>query len=237
VATDALREIASRGRLPILCGGSGFYIRALIDGLFPGPTRDEALRARFESAEERRPGIVHRYLRRADPAAAARIAPGDIHKTVRAAEICWQARRPATELFSELGRAALSGFRAYHIGLDPPREALYEKINSRSRHLFEMGLIEEVRHLLDCGYPANSKAFESVGYRQVIDYLEGRSTFEQAVSDTAQKTRNYAKRQRTWFRKDPRIQWFANFGGDPSVRAEALAILQANILDGSGTFF
>jgi tRNA dimethylallyltransferase len=226
VASAALREIASRGRIPVLAGGTGFYLRALLDGLFPGPSRDAALRTRLERREERRSGSLHRILQRLDPAAAARIHPNDKNKTMRALEARLIEGRPLSSLF-ERGREPLTGFRPIKLGLDPPRELLYARLNARASALFERGLVDEVRQLLKAGVARGAKPFESLGYKQALQVVEGAITLEQAVESTQLETRRYAKRQTTWFRKEHGMHWLAGFGDDARVQAEALAIVSA----------
>lgn len=225
LAEAALREIAGRGRIPVVAGGTGFYLRALLDGLFPGPSRDETLRARLQRREEGRPGSLHRLLKRLDPAAAARIHPNDKNKTMRALEVRLIEGRPLSALF-ERGRAPLTGFRAIKLGLDPPREQLYERLNDRTRLIFERGLVEEVRHLLAAGVSRGSKPFESLGYKQTLQVVDGSLTFEEALESTQLETRQYAKRQITWFRKEHGVHWLAGFGDDPRVQADAFAIVK-----------
>jgi tRNA dimethylallyltransferase len=225
-AAAALREIAGRGRIPVLAGGTGFYLRALLDGLFPGPSRDRALRTRLELREERRPGSLHRILQRLDPAAAARIHPNDKNKTMRALEVRLIEGRPLSSLF-ERGRAPLTGFRPIKLGLDPPRELLYARLNTRASAIFERGLVDEVRQLLKAGVAREAKPFESLGYKQALQVVEGTITLEQALESTQLETRRYAKRQTTWFRKEHGMHRLAGFGDEAHVQAEALAILGA----------
>ncbi len=220
-ARQLLREIAARGRLPVVCGGTGFYLRALLEGLFPGPQRDEALRQRLAAREARRPGLLYRLLRRLDPASAARIHPSDRHKLIRAVEVCLLLRRPLSEAFA-LGRDRLEGFRVLKIGLDPPREALYQRLNERCRKMFEAGLVDETRRILELGYAPDVKPLGSHGYRQAVQMLRGELTYEQALYYAQRDTRRYAKRQWTWFRREPDIVWFRGFGDDPAVQEEAL---------------
>ncbi|HXG32088.1 MAG TPA: tRNA (adenosine(37)-N6)-dimethylallyltransferase MiaA [Bryobacteraceae bacterium] len=220
-ARQVLREIAARGRLPVVCGGTGFYLRALLEGLFPGPQRDEALRQRLAAREARRPGLLYRLLRRLDPASAARIHPSDRHKLIRAVEVCLLLRRPLSEAFT-LGRDRLEGFRVLKIGLDPPREALYQRLNERCRKMFEAGLVDETRRILELGYAPDVKPLGSHGYRQAVQMLRGELTYEQALYYAQRDTRRYAKRQWTWFRREPDIVWFRGFGDDPAVQQEVL---------------
>src|SRR5688572_2916347 len=155
LARKALTEISARGRLPIVAGGTGFYLRALLEGLFEGPVRDEALRARLAA---RKPGSLHRLLRHFDPVAAARIHENDTNKVMRALEVILKARRPLTELFAT-GRDALTGYRVIKVALDPPREELYARIERRVVEMFEGGLLEETRAILERGYPPSAKPF------------------------------------------------------------------------------
>ena len=230
LAEAAIREVSARGRTVVLVGGTGFYLRGLLEGLSPGPTRDDVLRARLLEKEQMRPGSVHRILARLDPASAARIHPHDKNKTMRALEVRLLEGAPLSSMF-ERGRAPLSGFRPVKIGLDPPRDLLYARLNERARRMFDPGvskasLADEVRRLLSAGVPPEAKPFESLGYKQVLQMLQGRITGEQALESTQLETRRYAKRQLTWFRKEQGVQWIAGFGDDPQVQAEALAILQ-----------
>lgn len=216
-ARPLLEEITRRGKIPIVCGGSGFYLRALLDGLFEGPTGNSALRDRLAGIEQRRPGRLHSYLSRLDPASAGRIAAADVNKLIRAVEVCLLERRALSEVQAERGRTALNGFRVLQIGLDPPRAALYTKINTRVEQMYAGGLLEEVQALRALGYDAQTKAFEAVGYRQALRHLAGEWDLPAAIADTQQRTRNYAKRQWTWFRRDPRVHWLSGFGTDTKL--------------------
>jgi tRNA dimethylallyltransferase len=211
VARGILSEIASRGNVPVVVGGTGFYLRALLDGLFEGPKRDETLRAGLVEKEQRRVGFLHRLLRRLDRAAAMRIHANDKNKLIRAIEICILAKRPVTELHAE-GTAALEGFEVVQIGLDPSREVLYEKLNDRCEAMFEAGLVQEVKEILALGYAENVKPFESLGYKQALLFLQEKYTFSQALQEMQLETRRYAKRQWTWFKKDSRVSWIPGFG-------------------------
>jgi tRNA dimethylallyltransferase len=193
--------------------------------LFPGPSRDETIRARLARREESRSGSLHRILERLDPAAAARIHPNDKNKTMRALEVRLIEGRPLSALF-ERGRAPLTGFHPIQLGLDPPRELLYARLNGRASAIFERGLVDEVRHLLAAGVPSGAKPFESLGYKQALQVAEGSLTLEQALESTQLETRRYAKRQITWFRKEPGVHWLHGLGDDPRVQAEALAIVR-----------
>lgn len=216
----ALHDIASRANLPIVTGGTGFYLRALLDGLAEGPARDEALRTRLAAREARRPASLHRLLRRFDPATAARIHANDVPKVMRAVEICLTARRPATEVFAA-GKEKLEGFRILKLGLFPNRDDLYARLERRLEAMFEQGVVEETAAILALGFPETAKPFESIGYKQSLQILKGELTRTEALYYARRDTRNYAKRQMTWFRKEPGIEIINGFGDDAATLAIA----------------
>jgi tRNA dimethylallyltransferase len=220
LARQAIAEIAARGKLPIVTGGTGLYLRALLEGLFPGPQRSNEMRERLRhSAERHGPAWLHRLLRRLDAAAAERIHANDQPKLIRAIEVCLAARQPLTEAW-QAGREPLRGFRILRIGLDPPRLLLYQRLDARAEAMFTAGLIEETRELLQ-KYGESPRAFDSLGYRQARAVLRGEMTEAEAVAVTAQGHRNYAKRQLTWFRREPEMHWLQGFGDDAAVLAAA----------------
>jgi tRNA dimethylallyltransferase len=221
---DQIAETA----MPVVVGGTGLYLRALLDGLFPAPPRDPALRARLADRERRRPGSLHRLLRRFDSEAARAIHPNDVPKLIRALEVYLLTKRPITSWFAG-GRDALPGFRPLKIGLAPPRDALYQRLNSRCERMFAAGLVEEVKAILALGWPASAKPFESHGYRQSLQILRGELTLEQAVVEAQTNTRRYAKRQMTWFRKEPGIEWLSGFGDQPCVQQAAIDHVRASL--------
>jgi tRNA dimethylallyltransferase len=228
LAREALGEIVSRHRLPIVTGGTGLYLRALLEGLFAGPQRSEEIRTRLRSSAQRHgPGWLHGLLRRLDREAAARIHSNDRPKLIRAIEVCLAARQPLTEAW-KAGRDPLTGYRILRIGLDPPRAQLYARIDSRAAEMFASGLVEETRNLVG-KYGDSPRAFDSLGYRQARAVLRGEATESEAIAATRQAHRNYAKRQLTWFRREPYVRWLPGFGDDPSIASQAIALVQENL--------
>jgi tRNA dimethylallyltransferase len=218
----------ARTALPGVVGGTGFYLRALLDGLFPAPTRDESVRERLAAREKARPGSLHRLLRRFDPAASRTIHPNDVPKVIRALEVYLLTKRPISDWFAQ-GRDALAGFRTLKIGLAPPREALYRRLDARCEQMFAGGLVEEVRGILAMGWPESAKPFESHGYRQALQMLRGEMTAQEALTEAQTNTRHYAKRQVTWFRKEPGVEWLAGFGNDADVQQSAIEMVGAYV--------
>ncbi len=220
-ARQVLREISERRHLPIVVGGTGLYLRALLEGLFPGPQRSEELRERLrESAARRGPDHLYRVLRRLDRAAAEKVHANDIPKLIRAIEVCLASRQKISELWQQ-GRDPLQGFRILRVGLDPDRVALYERINERARQMFEAGLVEETKTLLQ-KYGSTTRSIESLGYKQAVQFLQGELNREQAIQSAQQAHRNYAKRQMTWFRREEDVTWLKGFGDDRQIQREAL---------------
>jgi tRNA dimethylallyltransferase len=222
----ALESVRRGGNLPILVGGSGLYLRALLVGLFSGPQRSEDLRQRFGGVAARHGReFLHRMLLRKDPASAARMHPRDTQKIIRALEVCFLARQPFS-LLLEQGREPLGGFQAFKIGLNPPRTELYRRIDARTEQMYANGLVEEVRNALARASGASVAPLEALGYRQARAFVEGQVSFADALRDTQAATRQYAKRQLTWFRKEPGVLWFEGFGDDPSVEQRVLEWLE-----------
>ncbi len=217
-ARPVLREVASRGKLPIVVGGTGLYLRALLEGLFAGPPRSEDLRARLQGRElEKGQGYLHRVLRRLDSASAAKIHANDTPKIIRAIEVCVAARQKMSALW-EQGRDPLTGFDIVRVGLDPERARLYERINQRCAAMFQAGLLAETRVLL-ARYPqllsVSNSPLNALGYREAGKVVRGELTEAEALAAAQQAHRNYAKRQLTWFRKEKSVDWLSAFGDEP----------------------
>jgi tRNA dimethylallyltransferase len=221
-ARRVLEEIKARGHLPIMVGGTGLYLRALLEGLFPGPQRSEELRERLrERAASRGSHYLHAILRRLDRAAAEKIHAHDTPKLIRGIEVCLASRQKMTDLWQRQGRDPLRGFRILRLGLDPDRQALYDGIDRRAQEMFEGGLIEETQCLSE-RYGVAAGPLSSLGYRQAMQCLRGDLTREQALQAAQQAHRNYAKRQMTWFRHEPDVYWLRGFGEDAEIQHEAL---------------
>ncbi len=230
LALAVLEDLRRRGRLPIFTVGTGLYLRALLEGLAEAPQRSEELRERLRaSAEEHPAGYLHRVLKRLDPEAAQKIAPADEQKLIRAIEVCVLARKPVSEVL-QAGRQPLEGWRALKIGLMPPREKLNERINARTDAMLEGGWLREVQALLERGLHHDAKPFDFIGYRELRGVLRGKIPVEEAREAIQQATRRYAKRQLTWFRKEPGVHWFSGFGDDAGLQAAILAWLQSQEL-------
>ncbi len=221
-ARPILDEIAARDRLPIVVGGTGFYLRALLEGLCPSPPRSDVLRARLARRESRHPGWLHATLARFDQPSAGRIHPADVQKLIRAVEVLLATHEPLSKWF-ERGRDPIVGVRALKLGLDPPRAELYARLDDRLDQMFAAGLLDEVRHVLSLGFPSTSKALEAHGYKQALQVLMNELPMSEAILQAKRNTRRYAKRQWTWFRRDPEVNWISGFGHTPPIQQAALA--------------
>lgn len=218
LARAALVDIRSRGRVAIVAGGTGLYLRALLRGLFTGPSRDKALRRRLEALADRfGDARLHRLLARVDPASAARLDPRDRVRIVRALEVYRASGRPLTDHHRE-GSHALEGFAVLTLGLAPDRERLRAAVLRRSRDMMAGGLVDEVRGLL-ARYPADLRPLQAIGYRQAVGIVQGRLTADVALRDIVKDTMRYAKRQMTWFRHQEDVRWCAE-----ADEAHALAV-------------
>lgn len=236
-AADARRVIAgieSRGRLAVLVGGTGFYLRALRQPLFQTQPTDEKLRARLTRLRDARgPEHLHRILRRLDTASAARLSARDWPRVQRALEVRLQTGRTLSEQRAARPDPPALAARLRVFVLNPPRAELYSRIDARAEAHFRAGLIEEVERLLARGVPAGTQALGAHGYRRVVEHLRGERTLAGAVEQTKLDVRHYAKRQRTWFRREPGAEWIEGFGDDPRVQLEVVGMIGES-LSGAG---
>jgi tRNA dimethylallyltransferase len=223
---EALQEVRARGRLPIVTAGTGLYLRALLEGLSPLPPRSPELRARLNAeAEEKGSEFLHRMRARVDPASAGEIAPQDAPKLIRALEVYFLARQPRSAFFRS-GRNPLEGYRVLKLGLLPERATLYQRIEQRIEQMLNAGWPEETRRLLE-HFPVGAKPFGFLGYKQLAAHLRGELSLKDAIKQTKHETRQYAKRQITWFRKEPDVGWLHGFGDAAALQADALNRLRA----------
>jgi tRNA dimethylallyltransferase len=210
LARQALEGVRARGRLPIVAGGTGLYLRALLEGLFEGPPRDEALRRRLEALADRfGDARLHRLLSHKDEAAAARIPPRDRVRVVRALEVFRATGRPISDQQRE-GAVPLRGYEVLAVGLDPGRAALREAIEARTREMLARGLVDEVRGLVDGGLDPLARPLQAIGYSQALSVLRGEMTQDEAERAIVTATLRFAKRQMTWFRHQADARWFAH---------------------------
>jgi tRNA dimethylallyltransferase len=231
-AREVLAQVSARMRIPLVVGGTGFYLRALLQGLPPLPTKNDSVRQGLAQREKRRQGSLHRILTRLDPESARRIHASDIQKLIRALELrmLTRAPRPAPE-----SAAALQGYRTLILGLDPDRMNLAGRLESRTRQMFEHGLLEEVRGLLAQGLSGKEKPFEALGYKQALQVLRGECSIEEAIESTTIATRQYAKRQRTWFRRNSGIVWVDGFGEENTTQLFAIDTIRDWLTSSPGT--
>ena len=228
-AVAVLDDLHRRNHIPILTVGTGLYLRALLDGLADLPQRSEEVRERLRATRDRHPaGYLHRVLRRLDAEAAGRIASADEQKLIRAIEVCLLTKRPLTQVYSH-GRTALEGWRPIKLGLQPPREDLYEKIHARTESMLAQGWLDEVKTLMNSGLAENAKPFDFIGYREMRGVARGEMQVADATSAIQQATRRYAKRQITWFRGEANVQWLEGFGDSPQTQAAALEFVAQSL--------
>ncbi len=221
-ALEILEDTRRRGKTPVLTAGTGLYLRALLEGLAEAPLRSEELRERLRAAvEERGPGYLHRLLARLDAEAAARIGVRDTQKIIRAIEMRLATGKTVGEIHRS-GREPLAGYEVIKIGLAPSRAALYQRIHERVEAMIRAGWIEEVRQLVAEGVPADVKPFQFIGYAEWREHFAGRLAKDEAIARIQQATRNFAKRQITWFRKETAVHWLEGFGDDPKIFSAAL---------------
>jgi tRNA dimethylallyltransferase len=208
-ALEAADDILRRGRLPFVVGGTGLYIKALVDGLFPGPGREPAIRAALEAeADAAGLEVLFKRLREVDPEYAGTIRDRDRIRIIRALEVYTATGRPMSEHFRQTA-SPVSDYHIVRIGLSLDREPLYRRIEARVDRMFERGLVDEVRGLLARGVPRDAPPFRALGYRHVLELIDGRLRSEEAKARTKLDTRHYAKRQMTWFRKMAGFAWFS----------------------------
>lgn len=227
LAARTIEEVEARGHTAILVGGTGFYLRALVKPLFVGPLTDVTLRARLSRLRDLRgPEHLHRMLARVDPQAARSLSPRDWSRTMRALEVFFQTGRRISVSQPETPPAPELAARICVIALNPPREELYLRINSRADQMFAGGLVEEVEALLKSGVPPTAKAFQAHGYRRVVEYLQGKRTRDEALNQMKLDTRHYAKRQLSWWRSQAGVKWIDRFGNDQEALEEANRCLE-----------
>jgi tRNA dimethylallyltransferase len=228
-AITILGDLRARSRLPIFTVGTGLYLRALLEGLADLPLRSEEIRERLRASSiEHGRGHLHKMLERLDADSAKQISPSDEQKLIRAIEICLLTQKPLSEIHRS-GRTPLTGWHVFKIGLLPDREALYRRIHNRADQMLRAGWLDEVSRLMTSGLPENAKPFQFIGYRELLDHLRGRLTLDDARIAIRQGTRQYAKRQLTWFRREANVHWLHGFGDDAGVQLAARNWLQPQI--------
>ena len=226
-ATSKINEIESRSRVPMLVGGTGFYLRALRRPFFISPKTDVELRRRIDAMRERHgPEYLHRVLRRIDSTGAEQLHPRDWPRVQRAIEVYLQTGASIFAQREERPEPHESSHRLRIIALNPPRNALYERINQRTEEHFRAGLVDEVKTLLQRGVPPESNALGAHGYRRVVEYLEGRRTIESVIEQTKLDVRHYAKRQLTWFRSEEGVKWVEAFGDETDTISNVMGLLR-----------
>jgi len=206
LAKNVIAQIHGRGKIALVCGGTGLYVRAMVDGLFEGPAADWQLRKELQ-AEAERSGreSLHAKLMEVDPETAEKLSPKDVRRVIRSLEVHSRAHRPISELQSQW-KQRRHGPTMF--GLTMNRSLLYQRIEERVDRMFERGLVEETKRLLERGLRTNRTAMQAIGYKEVTGYLDGAYSLEEAKKLLKRNSRRYAKRQLTWFRKDDRIEWY-----------------------------
>lgn len=226
-AAAVIEDVQRRGHVPILVGGTGLYLRAYRNPFFASPPTDDELRRRLNDLRERRgPEHLHAVLRRLDPASALELYPRDWPRVQRAIEVRLQTGEAMSGKKTARPAPPPSARQLRLIVLNPDRAALYQRINERTDQHFAAGLVDEVKALLAAGVPPASNALGAHGYRRVVEYLEGKRDLDSAVEQTKLDVRHYAKRQLTWFRREPGAEWFAGFGEDENVQKAVLAAVR-----------
>ena len=226
-AGAAVHDIVRRGRVPILVGGTGFYYRALVRGLFPGPARSDRIRERLDRVAERR-GVerLHRWLQRVDADSAQRIQPRDRKRLVRALEVYLLTGRPLTEHFAETV-SPIAGFEILPLGVNLPRPLLWERVAKRVDGQFGRGVVDEVNGLVARGVPLSAHAFSGLVYRQIVEMLRGARGEAETRELIVRENMRYARRQLIWFRKEPNVRWLDGSGESDAARTRARELVRA----------
>ena len=218
-AAEKIGEIEARGNVPILVGGTGFYLRALREPFFESPKTDVRLREKLAKIKtEKGAEHLHKILRKVDKASAAKLPPRDYVRTSRALEVYFQTGKAISQIQPNRAKPPEFAGRIKIFALNPPRDVLYQRINQRTEWHFENGLIEEVKFLREKGLPDETNALGAHGYRRVCEFLRGERILESAIEQSKQDVRNYAKRQMSWFRREPNVRWLEGFGDEPETQ-------------------
>ena len=231
-ALRVLDDLRSRSRMPIFTVGTGLYLRALLEGLADLPLRSEEMRDRLRGiAAAQGPGQLHTMLELLDPDAANQIAPADEQKLIRAIEICLLTKKSLTEIHRS-GRTPLTDWRILKIGLQPGRDALVQRIDRRTDTMLQAGWLAEVSRLAQSGLPDDAKPFQFIGYRELRNHLRGEITLDAVRTAIQQSTRQYSKRQQTWFRREQNVHWLSGFGDDAAIQIAVCDWLRAQLAQG-----
>ena len=235
-AAEKIAEIEARGKVAILVGGTGFYLRTLMRPLFDGPSTDAVIRDRLRAIREKRgPEFLHRLLTKIDPNSAAKLFPRDYVRVMRALEVYFQTGERISDQQPNRAEPPEFAERVVLFVLNPNRAALYDKINARTGAHFAAGLVDEVKQLRAAGVNDSTNALGSHSYRRVCEYLRGERTLGSAIEQSKQDVRNYAKRQLTWFRREKVAAWLDGFGDERHVIEEVLRHLSHDT-PGESTF-
>ncbi|MBO8127624.1 MAG: tRNA (adenosine(37)-N6)-dimethylallyltransferase MiaA [Peptococcaceae bacterium] len=226
LAEKAIAGVAARSRMPLLVGGTGLYIRSVIEPYhFAVPSNPELRRQLSEEARICGREVLHRRLAAVDPETAARVHPNNVRRIIRALEVYYQTGRPLSQ-FHECDRRRETKYNLLMFGLYLERELLYKRIEKRVDKMVEQGLVDEVKRLLQQGYGRDLVSMQGLGYKEIIYYLEGETTLDEAIRILKRNTRRFAKRQFTWFRRDKRIRWI-NMAEQGGVTGAAEEIIKA----------
>jgi tRNA dimethylallyltransferase len=226
-ATEKIYEIEARGNIPILVGGTGFYLRSLRQPFFESPQTDKNLRERLTKIKnDRGAEYLYKILQKVDKFSATILYPRDYVRVMRALEVYFQTGKRISEAQPNRIEPPEFANRIQIFALNPPRPLLYERINRRAEQHFEKGLVAEVKLLREKGVKDGTNALGAHGYRRVCEYLRGERSFESAVEQTKQDVRNYAKRQMSWFRHKEKVVWLEGFGNDKDLQEKLWKMLE-----------